>query len=110
MAVTTRPNVSAMPTWVMVPPLTSLIVMAPVPANTSANVPNNSAASFLLMRFESSGFWLATLADNCRNLRCHLPQAFQVFAKELVFLNAVLKAPQMTFQLVTLCFGKLVDA
>src|SRR4051812_29813647 len=108
MAVTTRPNVSAMPTWVMVPPLTSLIVMAPVPANTSANVPNNSAASFLLMRFASSGFWLATLADDRRDLRCHCAQAFQVFAKQLVFLNAVLKALQMTFQFVSLRFGKSV--
>src|SRR5262245_42518495 len=34
-----------MPTCVTVPPLTSLTTMAPVPANTRANVPSASAAS-----------------------------------------------------------------
>src|SRR5262245_42697961 len=43
MASTTRPNVRAIPTWVMPPPLTSLMTMAPVPENTRANVPINSA-------------------------------------------------------------------
>src|SRR5215469_12606294 len=48
---TTSPNVSAIPTWVTAPPLTSLTTMAPVPANTRANVPMNSAMNGL--NFES---------------------------------------------------------
>src|SRR4051794_19334956 len=39
-----------MPTWVTVPPVTSLMTTAPVPANTRANVPSPSAATFLVMR------------------------------------------------------------
>ena len=46
MALTIRPKVSATPRWVIAPPLTSLITIAPVPANTSAKVPRNSAANW----------------------------------------------------------------
>src|SRR5262249_28476324 len=38
-----------MPTWVTVPPLTSLMTMAPVPANTKAKVPISSAASLFIL-------------------------------------------------------------
>src|SRR4051812_48505251 len=48
MARTTSPNVRATPTWVTCPPLAALTTIAPVPANTRANVPNSSAASFLI--------------------------------------------------------------
>src|SRR5688572_7105916 len=47
MASTTRPNVSATPTWVTCPPLAALTTIAPVPAKTRANVPTNSAAILL---------------------------------------------------------------
>src|SRR5215471_10496171 len=43
-----RPKVSAIPTWVMAPALTSLIMIAPVPAKTRAKVPNSSAQSFFI--------------------------------------------------------------
>src|SRR5689334_12406215 len=45
---TTRPKVSAIPGWVIAPPETSLITMAPVPANTRQKVPIASAAYFLI--------------------------------------------------------------
>src|SRR6266851_3170738 len=48
MASTTSPNVRPMPTWDTAPPATSLMIMAPVPANTRENVPKNSAASFFM--------------------------------------------------------------
>jgi len=44
----TRPKVTAMPGCVMTPPLTPLMMMAPVPAKTRANVPMDSEASFLM--------------------------------------------------------------
>src|SRR5215211_434923 len=40
-----RPKVNPMPTWLTPPPVTLLMMMAPVPAKTSPNVPTNSAAS-----------------------------------------------------------------
>src|SRR5688572_3034244 len=43
MASTINPKVSATPTCVIAPWLVSLMMMAPVPAKTSANVPSNSA-------------------------------------------------------------------
>src|SRR5262249_2675860 len=43
------PNVKAIPTWETAPPVTSLITIAPVPANTRAKVPNVSAASFRIV-------------------------------------------------------------
>src|SRR6187402_382429 len=46
MAMTTRPNVSEMPTWVTLPPKLSLTTTAPVPANTRENVPMISAKYF----------------------------------------------------------------
>src|SRR6266481_250862 len=48
MASTTSPNVRAIPTWDTAPLATSLMMMAPVPANTRQNVPKNSAASFFM--------------------------------------------------------------
>src|SRR6266446_6175738 len=48
MASTTSPNVRPIPTWDTAPPATSLMIMAPVPANTRENVPKNSAASFFI--------------------------------------------------------------
>src|SRR5579885_28487 len=48
-----------MPTWDTVPPLASLMTMAPVPAKTRANVPTSSAAS---LRIES----LAPFASGAR--------------------------------------------
>src|SRR2546430_4674713 len=48
MASTTSPNVRPIPTWDTLPPATSLMMMAPVPANTRENVPKNSAASFFI--------------------------------------------------------------
>src|SRR6266550_5443708 len=48
MASTTSPNVRPIPTWDTAPPATSLMMMAPVPANTRENVPKNSAASFFI--------------------------------------------------------------
>src|SRR3954465_2792734 len=52
-ASTIRPNVSEIPTCVIAPPLTSLMTIAPVPANTRANVPTDSALS-LFHRKEST--------------------------------------------------------
>src|SRR5262249_1295743 len=43
-----RPKVSAIPTCVMAPWLTSLIMIAPVPAKTRAKVPNISAQTFFI--------------------------------------------------------------
>src|SRR6266436_1516440 len=48
MARTTSPNVKATPAWVMAPLVVSLIMMAPVPANTRANVPSASATYFFI--------------------------------------------------------------
>src|SRR5215204_6103225 len=40
-----RPKVNPMPTWLTPRPVALLMMMAPVPAKTSPNVPTNSAAS-----------------------------------------------------------------
>src|SRR5204862_7590645 len=48
MASTTSPNVRPIPTWDTLPPATSLMMMAPVPAKARENVPKNSAASFFM--------------------------------------------------------------
>ena len=44
-----------MPTCVTVPPLTSLMTTAPVPANTRANVPSPSAASLRIRVYDRDG-------------------------------------------------------
>src|SRR5438309_9983107 len=49
MASTTRPNVKATPTCETPPWLVLSITIAPVPANTRANVPNASATSLRIV-------------------------------------------------------------
>src|SRR5262249_21318414 len=52
---TTSPNVSATPTWVTAPDVTSSMTIAPVPMNTRTNVPKHSAvqARIIAGRFPS---------------------------------------------------------
>src|SRR5947208_11221614 len=64
-----RPNVSAMPTCVTVPCVMSLMMIAPVPAKTRANVPTDSASSRLIL---SPPDWLSCPHEGAHKLSIHV--------------------------------------
>src|SRR5271155_1194006 len=68
MAMTMRPKVMAMPTWVTPPPVSLSMTMAPVPQKTRAKVPISSEMDFLIIYFRflwhcGSGGLLPTKSD-----------------------------------------------
>ena len=50
-AITIKPKVIAMPAWVIAPPLSLFIIIAPVPQIIKKKVPTNSPTNFFILQF-----------------------------------------------------------